>query len=150
MKHLLAIALLLTGCAAPAPQATPAPSPGGKVSIKFRAALLRKNGDQIKVARTTFTAGPESPEEVAKAAEALNKGLIPPSVFEPKPKGIEFTTDLNGEADIQLEPGRWYFAGKFNAGANGSAYWIGAPIDVTATTKVIELSNDNATDIVVD
>lgn len=55
---------------------------------------------------------------------------------------IEVTTDLTGEAEVELYPGTWYIYGDYETSLS-RVYWTDVRIVVNDSLKKFELSNDN-------
>ncbi|HEY9839299.1 MAG TPA: hypothetical protein V6D23_02490 [Candidatus Obscuribacterales bacterium] len=52
---------------------------------------------------------------------------------------LKFTTDANGEADLKLPAGTWYFNGKYSTSGT-QVVWDSIPFTITALTKAVELT----------
>lgn len=127
-KKILAITLAAScflGCSE-----TPINGPQ-KVDLTFRAAIFRKNGTQTRVAHERFSFRPR-PFNV-KNTDPKDKRI-----------GTSVTTDLNGEATLKLEPGKWYVSGIGSVNSTQYADWDDVEIEVKPDSKVIEITSDSA------
>lgn len=77
-------------------------------------------------------------QRVAWDGEAIEVKIANPRGYEPR----NVTTDLEGVANVALEPGRWYVTGRASFGKS-DVFWSHVPFTVTPSLKKFELSNDN-------
>lgn len=126
MKKLLLVAIALIGlgaCGQPnSPDGSPSTASAAvKQKATFKAVIIRKDGSQAPVADTKFLASPFS----------ILRGIN----VETELESFSFKTNLDGEADLELEPGEWFFSADFQGvGFRETSF------EVKAETKRIEIS----------